>query len=172
MESWGIGTLLAAAVVSRTYRLDLVEKPDSATSALFFRSFGSPPPNIPLHFVARTRNTGHPVGYVHYTQHAPGVYLCGGLCVDPRSYRALSPLQRACLRRIGSLSRWLLNESIKRLDAKRAVFAYTGNEMSRRDGFASRFEPTDDTYLIVQWHEEPLERRPALVRDIAGLGAF
>jgi hypothetical protein len=140
--------------------------------ALFMRSFGSPPPDYPQHFVARHRATGVPAGYVHYTRHSDGVYLCGGLCVDKGIYRKLTADERRVAKGHGSLSRWLLNESIALLTGKAAVFAYTGNLLSVRDGLASGFVSTRHPRLIVQWHAAPREEQPRLVAAIAAIGPF
>ena len=140
--------------------------------ALFMRSFRGPPPDYPQHFLARHRTTGVPAGYVHYTRHSDGVYLCGGLCVDGRIYRKLTADERAMTRAHGSLSRWLLNESIALLSRKAAVFAYTGNLLSIRDCLAIGFVATRHRHLIVQWHAAPREAQVQLVAAIASLGPF
>ena len=141
-----------------------------AASALFRRAFGADPPTFPRHFLAL--RGGDVVGYVHYTAFEPGVYLCGGLCVDQRVYRALSPAQREALAARGSLSRWLLEASIAALGAKRAVFAYTGDTRSRRDVLALGFVPAAGRYLLAQWHEEAMAARATLVRRIEAQGPF
>jgi hypothetical protein len=145
--------------------------PDAAIDALFRRSFGSAAPREPLHFVARAAD-GTVAAYVHYIGFKPGVYLCGGLCVAPRAYRALSPGARRQVAQAGSLSRWLLARSIAALEAKRAVFAFTGDARSRRDVLALGFEPAAGPYLVVQWHAAPREDRAGLVAVVATLGPF
>jgi hypothetical protein len=140
--------------------------------ALFRKSFRAEPPDYPIHIAAVARDTGDVVGYIHYTTHAPGVFRLGGLCVDTRIYRRLSDGDRRFLKAQGSLSRWLLNESIRKLPAKRAIFAYTGNVMSLRDGFESGFEKTAHPHLIVQWHAAEPRLRPELIRGVADFGPF
>lgn len=151
-----------------------VEHPATASeaAALFSKSFGTAPPDFPHHFLARHGATGGIAGYIHYTEAFPGVYLCGGLCVDAHAYRQLAPRERDALRRRGSLSRWLLDESIRRLPAKKAVFAYTGNTASRRDGFGVGFVETGHRHLIVQWHAAAEAEKARLVEQVAALGAF
>jgi hypothetical protein len=160
--------------VGLTSPFTFAEQPqlDIGAKALFVSAFGAPPPDFPIHFVARYRRTGAAAAYVHYTEHLPGVYLCGGLCVDTPIYRQMSSVERNAVKERGSLSRWLLNESIKRLRRKSAVFAYTGNVMSQRDGLASGFIRTDHPHLIVQWHGAAPAIRPDLTARIAGLGPF
>lgn len=154
------------------FDLEQLSHVDSQVNVLFQASFGSAPPDFPLHFVARWGADGSVRGYVHYTRHEPGVYLCGGLCVDARPYREMSKEDRALLKDAGSLSRWLLRHSIERLPDKKAVFAYTGNTMSIRDGLASGFVDTGHRHLIVQWHGAVPPERPALLERIAALGPF
>lgn len=92
--------------------------------------------------------------------------------MDAGLYRSLSAGERKRIKGRGSLSRWLLNESIARLRDKIAVFAYTGNAMSRRDGLASGFTATTFPNLIVQWHTDDADRRRTLVQNVARLGPF
>lgn len=148
-----------------------LRSPDAGVAALFSHAFGTPPPDYPSHFVARYQGIVT-AGYIHYIEHLPGVYLCGGLCIDTRVYRTLSRVERAIVKRHGSLSRWLLNESIGRLPNKRAVFAYTGNRVSERDGFASDFVRTAIPHVIVQWHCSGQGVRTNLLSNVAGLGPF
>jgi len=142
--------------------------------SLFRRAFGGDPPSEPRHFVAIFREgiANRVVGYVHFSSFEPGIYLCGGLCVDSRTYRKLSGAQRAEVAARGSLSRWLLSESIAGLGAKEAVFAYTGDPRSRRDVMALGFVPTQSPYLLVQWHSSNLDARPSMVERVNALGPF
>ena len=147
--------------------------PDAAMDALFQRAFRSPPPSFPRHFVCVHGAT--PLGacaYVHFTAFEPGVYLLGGLCVDARIYRQLAPHERAAIASRGSLSRWLMESSIASLGPKRAVFAYTGNIISRRDTAVLGFALARPPYLIVQWHSEAPGERAAVVERVARLGPF
>lgn len=143
-----------------------------AATALFKRSFGADPPTFPRHFIAFHNANRAVAAYIHFTKFEPGVYLCGGLCVDKSVYRALTKRERAALARRGSLSRWLIEESVDALGPKRAVFTYTGNITSRRDGFAVGCVTAAGKYLIVQWHQEPESSREDLVRRVEALGPF
>jgi hypothetical protein len=146
---------------------------EDAAAELFRRTFGSPAPSVPRHFVAElNRQQSKSIhGYVHFTVFEPGVFLCGGLCIDTRIYRSLNVEERAALARQGSLSRWLLNEAIEALGPKRAVFAYTGDTRSRRDVTAIGFGSTSN-FHFVQWHSEPVHLRAELVRRVEALGPF
>jgi hypothetical protein len=163
---------LAPPRVSVPLRVAAMERPDKQVEALFRASFGTGPPDFPMHYVARWHRDGSVRAYLHYTVHEPGVYLCGGLCVDARLYRQLPVAERATLREAGSLSRWLLRESIAALPGKRAVFAYTGNAASLRDGLALGFTPTPHRHLIVQWHGATRGERAAIESRVAALGPF
>jgi hypothetical protein len=148
--------------------------PDADVAALFQHAFKSPPPDYPRHFIAsyRTENRRIICGYVHHLQLEDGLFLVGGLCVDPSFYRRVAPDTRTEIRQHGSLSRWLLAASIGLLGPKRAVFAYTGNTMSRRDCHALGFDSASGEYLMAQWHNEPAERRASVIARVAQLGPF
>lgn len=159
--------------ISRTpYDFCEVPIPDQEIRHLFLVSFDSSPPETPRHFIARYRRTGEVCGYVHYTEYLPYVFLCGGLCIKRSTYRHLSRKEREVVTRHGSLSRWLLNESISRLEPNWAVFAYTGNTASKRDGIASGFVETSCQHLIVQWHDAPGEERVRLIESVSVVGPF
>lgn len=150
-----------------------LDSPGAAASSLFERKFGGPPPPDGIHYVAlRPACDGGVSAYTHYYEHEPGVFLCGGLCVDSRDYRKLAPAERRAVAGAGSLSRWLSVVSIADLPLKRAVFAYTGDARSRRDAFAIGFEPAVAPHLLVQWHAAPAVDRAALVERIHRLGPF
>jgi hypothetical protein len=153
--------------------LQELDQPNAQAQRLFMRSFRSAAPDYPRHFIAvrRTPAGDEVSAYIHFTAWQPGVFLCGGLCVDTRVYRRLTAGERKQVADAGSLSRWCTDQSILALGPKRAVFAYTGDHRSRRDGFAIGSLPVG-RYLIVQWHDEPLEQRDALVRRVEALGAF
>ena len=154
------------------FTLREIVAPDDRVVRLFRRSFGSAPPDFPRHFVADSAGAPALAAYVHFTQHEPGVFLIGGLCVDSAAYRGLSKAERGRVAGEGSLSRWLLAKSTEALGPKRAVFAYTGNTMSQRDTHALGFQPAAGRYLLAQWHGEPEATRANLVRRIAVLGPF
>ena len=149
----------------------------SATSEvadLFRKSFHGAPPDIPRHFAAYLCTEGRRTlaAYMHFTVWKPGIFLIGGLCVDARCYRRMSGEERRELAASGSLARRLSDRAIEMLGAKRAVFAYTGDQRSRRDALALGFVPAAGPYLFVQWHEEPVATRAALIEEAVGLGPF
>lgn len=157
-----------------SFAFDEVATLDPRAVALFERSFNASPPDFPRHFVVRKAQEPERgvCGYIHYTEFEPGVYLLGGLCVDARLYRRLAPEIRGEIAGHGSLSRWLLVRSIEGLGPKCAVFAHTGNAISRRDGEAVGFVQASGRHLIVQWHDEPPESRASLVLRVEALGPF
>ncbi len=154
--------------------LEEVGSPDALLTQLFMRSFGGAPPSEPAHFAAfyceGRRRTA--CAYVHQTKYSPGVFLVGGLCVDTSLYRRMPPTVRRQIGEHGSLSRWLLARSIELLGPKRAVFAYTGSVLTRRDCDALGFISAAGPNLLVQWHDEPEVERKGLVRSVAALGPF
>ena len=140
---------------------------------MFRRSFGGSPPDVPRHFVAiPDSNRGLVAGYIHFRFFEPGVYLCGGLCVDSRIYRHLAAAERDSLAREGSLARWLSRESIAALGPKKAVFAFTGDTRSRRDAMALGFHATTYSFLLAQWHDISPAERLAVERRVAANGPF
>lgn len=155
------------------FELEELESADERVSVLFQKSFHTPPPSNPRHFIVLHRENRRSIAaYVHYTVYESGVFLVGGLCVDPASYRLLTARERKSIATEGSLSRWLLKHSIERLGPKRAVFAFTGDTRSRRDTRVLGFVKAAEPYLIVQWHEQPVSTRPALIEKIVSLGPF
>jgi hypothetical protein len=163
--------LIGRTAVHKPFVFEEVSRPDEQAAALFTRCFKAAPPDIPRHFVARFLD--HSVrGYVHLMPIEPGVFLVGGLCVDVSIYRALSPQARKEIAKHGSLSRWLLAQAIEMAGTKRAVFAYTGDTMSRRDCAALGFVDAAGDYLVVQWHNEPGGSRDDLIRRIDRIGPF
>ena len=157
-----------------TLHFEEFAKPDAPVTALFMRSFKAPPPDHPRHFVAlHVAPVGREVcAYVHLTPLEHDVFLLGGLCVDPSIYRRMTPGERHEVAGHGSMSRWLLAQSIELAGSKRAVFAYTGNALTRRDCLALGFLAAAGPYLLVQWHDQPASERDALIRRVERLGPF
>jgi hypothetical protein len=153
--------------------VERVDDPDARIDALFAKCFGAAAPREPLHFTAvRAGSPRRVAGYVHFLPYKPGIFLCGGLCVDSAIYRTLTPPERERVAQRGSLSRWLSEQSIALLESKQAVFAYTGDARSRRDAAALGFEPARAPHLFVQWHQAPAADRGGMVEDVARLGPF
>jgi hypothetical protein len=156
-----------------------IDRPDGAVIELFERAFKSPAPTDPRHFVAILRRKDDPRdgrglgGYIHFIPFDDGVFLCGGLCIDSRLYKTLSRREREAIARQGSLSRWLISNSIAALGRAKAVFAYTGDKRSRTDALAVGFILTEAPFLLVQWHDTlPESSRAALVSRVAAHGPF
>lgn len=155
------------------FQLIEMSVPDDRVEALFLKSFRSPAPDTPRHFVAvADLDPTLAAAYVHYSIYQPGVFLLGGLCVDSSIYRRLSLEQRRAVASNGSLSRWVMQRSIDALGPKRAIFGYTGDRRSQRDSLALGFVSVLEPYLFAQWHDEPPGDRNALVAQVAALGPF
>ncbi len=126
---------------------------------LFRKTFSSPPPSDPVHYVAFHQigpSTFEAIGYYHVTY--CGEYaLVGGLCVDTR-YRN---------RGIGEKLERIVFEDAG--DTK-AYFAHVGDPTrARRVGFID----TKHDHLVVRWmrnlSEEEKER---ILSTVAALGPF
>lgn len=151
-----------------------VAEPGDVVEALFRKTFRAAAPRTPRHFVAVLERGGtrRVAAYLHATVQEPGVFLMGGLVVDTRVYRLLTPEEREAVSSQGSLSRWLIARTTDLLGPKRAAFAFTGNLLSQRDSLALGYQPARGPHLLVQWHDEPLASRAALVARIAAIGGF
>ena len=149
----------------------IVEIDDPAIAAhLFRRKFGQEIPQFPRHFVAMAGREC--AGYVHYTAWQ-GDYLCGGLCIDDRVYRSLSPLQRAWLRDRGGIAEMMMREAHAALSDGAAIWGYIGDKQAEAVDRRVGFEKVAEPYLFVIWvkpiSEDGKKRRIAAAEK---LGAF
>ncbi len=149
----------------------VVEIDDPAIAAhLFRRKFGQEIPQFPRHFVAMAGKEC--AGYVHYTAWQ-GDYLCGGLCIDDRVYRALSPLQRAWLRDRGGIAEMMMRHAHAALTDGAAIWGYIGDKQAEAVDRRVGFEKVAEPYLFVIWvkpiSEDGKKRRIAAAEK---LGAF
>lgn len=149
----------------------IVEIDDPAIAAhLFRRKFGQEIPQFPRHFVAMAGKEC--AGYVHYTAWQ-GDYLCGGLCIDDRVYRSLSPLQRAWLRDRGGIAEMMMREAHAALSDGAAIWGYIGDKQAEAVDRRVGFEKVAEPYLFVIWvkpiSEDGKKRRIAAAEK---LGAF
>jgi hypothetical protein len=149
----------------------VVEIDDPAVAAhLFRRKFGQEIPQFPRHFVAMAGKAC--AGYVHYTAWQ-GDYLCGGLCIDDRVYRSLSPLQRAWLRERGGIAEMMMRHAHAALTDGAAIWGYIGDKQAEAVDRRVGFEKVAEPYLFVIWKkpisEDGKKRRIAAAEK---LGAF
>ena len=149
----------------------VVEIDDPAIAAhLFRRKFGQEIPQFPRHFVAMAGKEC--AGYVHYTAWQ-GDYLCGGLCIDDRVYRSLSPLQRAWLRDRGGIAEMMMRHAHAALTDGAAIWGYIGDKQAEAVDRRVGFEKVAEPYLFVIWvkpiSEDGKKRRIAAAEK---LGAF
>ncbi len=149
----------------------VVEIEDPAIAAhLFRRKFGQEIPQFPRHFVAMAGKEC--AGYVHYTAWQ-GDYLCGGLCIDDRVYRTLSPLQRAWLRERGGVAEMMMRYAHAALTDGAAIWGYIGDKQAEAVDRRVGFEKVAEPYLFVIWvkpiSEDGKKRRIAAAEK---LGAF
>jgi hypothetical protein len=154
----------------------VIEVDDVETHAgdLFRRAFRAEPPKTPRHYVARAEIDGkqRTIGYVHY-ERLDDVYLCGGMCMDERTFRRLPAERRSALKEAGGVTEQMLRYTFAELAAARAIFGYVGDRRAERVDLRAGFEHTGLPHLIVHW-PRPLrsQEREALVERIAGLGPF
>jgi len=152
-----------------TVRVEEVSDPAIAAH-LFRRKFGQEIPQFPRHFVAMTGKRC--VGYVHYTAWQ-GDYLCGGLCIDDRVYRTLSPLQRAWVRERGGLAEIMMRHAHAALTDGAAIWGYIGDRQAEAVDRRVGFEKVAEPYLFAIWvkpiSEDGKKRRVAAAMK---LGAF
>lgn len=155
--------------LDETVRIEEISDPAIAAH-LFRRKFGQEIPDFPRHFVAMIGNEC--AGYVHYSAWQ-GDYLCGGLCVDDRVYRTLSPLQRAWVRERGGLAEIMMRHAHAALSDGAAIWGYIGDKQAEAVDRRVGFEKVAEPYLFVIWQkpisEEGKKRRIAAAEK---LGAF
>jgi hypothetical protein len=115
---------------------------------LFRRKFGQEIPNFPKHFVAMIGDQC--VGYVHYSAWQ-GDYLCGGLCIDERLYRALSAGQRAWIRERGGIAEIMMRGAHPSLEDGAVLWGYMGNKQAQSVAFRIGYVATTSPCLFVRW---------------------
>ena len=151
-----------------------VDDVEAHAGDLFRRAFRAPPPPTPHHYVARVEMNGKPrtIGYVHY-ERVGDVYLCGGMCMDERTFRRLDGGRRSALRlRAAFTSRCCAIRSlISRM--RRPSSATWGDRRAERVDLRVGFRHTGLPHLIVHCPRRlPATERQALIERIASLGPF
>jgi hypothetical protein len=152
-------------------RIEEVAQAGQYIGELFKRKFACAPPDYPLHYVAFCRNSWGqelPLGYVHYLAFDDS-YLCGGLVIDERRYREVSPANRKLIRAAGGIAFALLRETFARLRDAPAIWGYVGDKQSEKVCLRAGFRRTVHPYVMVYWAQEIRETEKAerLARVIA-----
>ena len=156
-------------LLEHTVRID--EVTDAAIAAeLFRRKFGQEVPTFPRHFVAMIGEQC--AGYVHYSAWQ-GDYLCGGLCIDDRAFRGLSPLQRAWVRERGGIAEIMLRAAHAALTDGATIWGYIGDKQAEAVDRRVGFEKVAEPYLFAIWRK-PIsdEGKRRRVAEAEKLGAF
>jgi hypothetical protein len=142
-------TVLAVATDVPGDAVTVREIDDPAVAAdLFRRKFGQEIPNFPKHFVAMIGEQC--AGYVHYSAWQ-GDYLCGGLCIDERAYRALNVEQRAWIRERGGIAEIMMRGAHPSLEDGAVIWAYMGNKQAQSVAFRIGYVATTSPCLFVRW---------------------
>ncbi len=163
--------LMSARVpLDQTIRVVEINEAKALAGPLFRRKFGQEIPDFPRHFVAMIGETC--AGYVHYSAWQ-GDYLCGGLCIDDRAYRSLSPLQRAWLREHGGIAEIMMRAAHEALTDGATIWGYIGDKQAEAVDRRVGFEKVAEPYLFAIWRkpisEEGKRRR---IVEAEKLGAF
>ena len=156
------------------FSVDEVDDVEAHAGDLFRRSFRADPPKTPRHYVARVELDGgqRTIGYVHH-ERLDDVYLCGGMCMDERTYRRLPAGRRTALKEAGGVAEQMLRYTFAELAAAKAIFGYVGDKRAERVDLRAGFEHTGLRYLIVHWPRRlPRSERQALIERVAKLGPF
>ena len=147
---------------------------EAGAGELFRRAFRTDPPTTPRHYVALVTIDGEQrtIGYVHY-ERMDDVYLCGGMCMDERTFRRLPADRRAALKRAGGIAEQMLRHTFAALADAKAIFGYVGDKRAERVDLRAGFSHTGLPHLIVHWPQHlPPAERDALVERVAKLGPF
>ena len=164
--------VVAPARISEEETIRIDELDDAAVIAgpLFRRKFGQEIPDFPRHFVAMIG--GACAGYVHYTAWQ-GDYLSGGLCIDDRAYRTLSPGQRNWLRDRGGIAEIMMRHAHAALTDGATIWSYIGDKQTEAVDRRVGFEKVAEPYLFAIWRkpisEEGKRRR---IVEAVKLGGF
>jgi hypothetical protein len=112
------------------------------------------------------------VAYVHQTVR-DDFALCGGMCVDERSYRRVPKWLFEAVREEGGFATIVTRDSVAMLGDVGAVFGHVGEPRARAADLRTGFVDTDREHLMVIWRRElPEAERRRLVDAVAAIGAF
>ena len=101
------------------------------------------------------------------------MYLCGGLCIDARSYRRVDQSSRDRIAAAGGIAEILLRECFADLTDRDVIFGHCGDAKAKRVTLRAGFETTQHQYLIVHWKRDLThERRQALIAVADAIGPF
>ena len=159
-----------SAALEHTVRVQELADAKAVAGHLFRRKFGQEIPDFPRHFVAMIGETC--AGYVHYSAWQ-GDYLCGGLCIDDRAYRSLSPLQRAWLRDRGGIAEIMMRAAHQALTDGATIWGYIGDKQAEAVDRRVGFEKVAEPYLFAIWRK-PISEAGKIRRiaEAVKLGGF
>jgi hypothetical protein len=146
---------------------------------LFQRSFGHAIPDYPRHFVlvyspppGAQGTQPEVVAYVHQLPFEE-LYLCGGMCVDERSYRRMPRRLFEQVRSEGGLATIVTRDSMALLGESPASFGHVGEPRARAADLRAGFVDTGREHLMAYWRSALAEDEKArLVERVAAIGPF
>lgn len=160
----------------RLLRTTEVADARDAAGALFKRAFGHDIPDYPRHFIltyaADDGAAPRVVAYVHQSAYHE-VFLCGGMCVDERAYRAFPRGLFAQVRAQGGLATIVTRDSFEFLGDSPAVFGHVGEPRARAADLRTGFVDTGIEHLMVVWRRAlPVAEQARLIALVQAHGPF
>ncbi|MFT4519283.1 MAG: hypothetical protein ACI9JM_001674 [Halioglobus sp.] len=142
---------------------------------LFRRKFGGNPPDFPKHFIALySKDSSHwqAVGYVNFWQRE-SAFMCGGLVIEDRAYKAMSKSHRALIKTHGGIAEIVLGTSIKMLPDNDVVWGMVGDTQAERVDMRVGFVHTHIDQIIAYWNK-PFDdaEKHHLTEEIVTVGPF
>jgi hypothetical protein len=146
---------------------------------LFRRSFGHDIPTYPRHFVLvyspppeEDDTTPRVVAYVHQRPFED-VFLGGGMCVDPVSYRRMPRWLFDQVRDEGGLATIVTRGSISMMGDAPAAFGHVGEPRARQADLRTGYVDTGVEHLMVYWRRQiPDEEKRRIIEKVATVGPF
>jgi hypothetical protein len=159
-----------AQAAADAIRIEELSEASAIAGPLFLRKFGQNIPDFPRHFVAMIGDSC--AGYVHYTAWQ-GDYLCGGLCIDERAYRALSVEQRHWVRQRGGIAEIMLRHAHAALGDAATIWGYVGDKQAEAVDRRVGFEKVAEPYLFAIWRTNISDtEKQSRVAEVQKIGPF
>lgn len=156
---------------------DVREVTDAEQKAgdLFFNAFRCKIPTDPHHFVleVKTHEGIETCGYVHYQKYKYRQFLCGGLVINAKIFKKLSPELRMLVKSNGGFAEILLKSSFNKLKPWDIIWGYVGDKLAEKVDLRVGFKHTHRKYIMAVWGKNYSEvDKYALVEEIHKIGPF